>query len=60
MKVIQMLKDRIKHSEYQQRELGNERDDLIQQLQRICAKIEEYQEDINDMQKCIEKLEKPE
>lgn len=60
MSVIQMLKDRIKHSEWQKRELSNERDDLIDKLQNTCAKIKEYQDDINEMQTSIEKLERPE
>lgn len=60
MNVIKLLQDRIKHSEYQQNQLSNERDELIESLQRLCAKIQEYQNDINEMQVAIEKLEKPE
>lgn len=58
MKVIQILKDRIKNFEYQQVQLNEERDEYIEKLTRVCAKIEEYQQDINEMQIAIEKLEK--
>lgn len=57
MSVVKLLKDRITHSEYQQKILGEDRDELIEKLQRICAKIEEYQNDINEMQIAVEKLE---
>lgn len=60
MKIIQVLKDRIKNFESQQQKLGNERDSMFEELAMICAKINEYQLDINDMQVAIEKLEKPE
>ena len=58
MSIIKMLGDRIKSFEFQQLQLGNERDEIIEKLKRVDAKIEEYQKDINEMQIAIEKLEK--
>ena len=60
MKTIQMLKDRIKNFDYQIRQLEGERDEIIENLQRTVLKIKEYQDDINEMQIAVEKLEKAE
>ena len=58
MKVIQSLKDRIKNFDYQIKSLEGERDEILEELHRTCSKIKEYQDDINEMQVAIEKLER--
>ena len=60
MKSIELLKQRIQDFAYQQRELELERDEKLEDILHIYAKIKEYQEDINDMQLTIEKLERKE
>lgn len=60
MKLIQVLKDRITNFEFQRGKLIDQRDNLLEEADRLYASIREYDEDIVEMEIAIGKLNEKE